>query len=75
MSKTKRQLITKNEYYQLLGLLLIAQNHNKAIQEVLTAMLSITKEEAQFGHTADTVWDIDGTIDELLEKLQLKVEE
>lgn len=73
MKGTKRNTISRNEYLQLLGLKTLAIKHNKDLESIRQAMIEITAEEDEQGHTADTVWDNEQTVDTMLFNLEIEV--
>lgn len=64
--------ITEQEYYQIVGLLTLAKEYNKALKNIDKALLNITKEEGEFGHSSDAVY-CDYEAETLLSKLAIKV--
>lgn len=76
---TAKPSITAHERLQLIGLLTLAQRHNKALEDIRAAALFITGEvndEGQpddSGHTSDGVYS-DYDADVLLGRLDIKVE-
>lgn len=71
--KTTKKTITHAEYLQLLGLRLIADRHQSAMDELSKAAAAITGETDELGHTYDYVWS-NRELDEMLDVLELKVE-
>jgi hypothetical protein len=67
--------ITKEEYLQLVGLLTLARQHKKMVDEIEEAMKQVIGEEADYGHCGDAIWENDGTYtaNDLLKKLKIKV--
>lgn len=64
--------ITKLEYWQIIGLLTIAAQHNEALKEIEKSLRKVTGEESEFGHCGDAIY-CDYSADELIKKLKLKV--
>lgn len=64
--------ITANERLQLIGLLALAQHHNKALKDIVAAAVAITDERDSDGHTSDAVYN-DNEADELLAWLDISV--
>ena len=69
MAKTK---ITEMERMQIMGLLLLAKDHNEKLAEIHNAVLSITEDADDIGHCSDAVYS-DFSADELLRKLKITV--
>jgi hypothetical protein len=72
--------ITRAEYLQLLGLLTLAERHNKSLEEIRAAAAEITGERdshgapSDNGHTADAVYG-SRDLDELLRLLNIAVDD
>lgn len=67
--------VSKAEYQQLLGLKLLADQHNAALKAIVEAGEAILSEErGGHGHVADTMYAERGGIDDLLRLLNLTVE-
>lgn len=64
--------ITKTEYWQIIGSLTVAAQHNEALREIEKALINITGEESEFGHSSDAIY-CDYTADELIKKLNIKI--
>jgi hypothetical protein len=70
--------ITENERLKLIGLLTLAAQHNKAMEDIKDAALAITDERDSdgaletCGHTTDALWN-DYSVDMLLRKLGMDV--
>lgn len=65
--------ITKNQYHQFVGLIALAERHNKAIEDIKAAACAITGEVVEdYGHTNDTVYG-SRTADECLKLMGIKV--
>jgi len=66
--------ISYRSYLQLIGLLALAEHHNRMLEDILTAALEITDETDSLGvpdtsgHTADAIYT-NISVDELLIKL------
>lgn len=75
-----KSTITKAEYYQLEGLLLVALNHNKALREIERSIASLLGEEPDknmpeyYGHVSDATYDFTTTAYDLMKKLGIDVE-
>jgi hypothetical protein len=68
-----KSTITKNEYYQLIGLLKLGQSYNAKCLDIEKAMSEIVGEKEKFGgHCGDAIYS-NYSVDELLDKLNLKV--
>lgn len=74
MKYTDKTKITKTEYLQLIGLLTLAQANNEKQKDILKAVMTITGEVEDTGHSSDAVY-MDYSADELLERLGIKVRE
>jgi hypothetical protein len=72
MKYTDKTEITEIEKLQLIGLLTLAKSGNERQQDILKAVLAITGETDELGHSSDAVYS-DYTADELLERLGIKV--
>lgn len=72
--RTPISTITREQYYQLLGLVLIAKQHNDALEGVTKAVRSITQETDEYGHSSDVLYS-DYGVDGLLERLKITVED
>lgn len=72
MKYTDKTEISKSEYLQLVGLLTLASQHERAMEDIRTAALQITGETDDCGHTCDAIWN-GYSADELLGKLGIKV--
>lgn len=68
-----RSVISKTQYYQLIGLLVLSHQADRQISEIVAAMREITGEVAKYGHCADTAISQGETIDDLLKKLDITV--
>lgn len=68
--------ITKEEHYQLIGLLALAKQKNRELDDICNAAMAITGDHGQHrsGHTEDAVYS-DFDVDELLRQLGITVEE
>ena len=69
-NKTQKQTVSQNEYLQMIGLKTLANGFLAKLDDIQTALEEITEEE-EWGHTADTVWTKEATIDELLNSLNI----
>lgn len=72
-----RKTITQEHYLQLVGLLALADYHNRALKDITQAALEITDERddgeiAMWGHTADAVYG-ESDVKELLRRLDITV--
>lgn len=71
--------IDKPTYYQLLGLLTIAENKNKRLKEIERSIAELLDQEPEmegyYGHISDSVWSQMYSADQLLNKLDIEVEE
>ena len=70
MKYTDKTKITENEKLQLIGLLVLAKAGNERMRYILKAVISITGEKDDNGHSSDAVYG-DYTADELLGKLDI----
>jgi hypothetical protein len=68
--------ITTNERLQLIGLLTLAQHHERLLRGLEAAACEITGEEANSGgHTGDAIYSgAHADADDLLRKLGIRVE-
>jgi hypothetical protein len=65
--------ISHNDYLRLLGLLKLAEDHCKALEDIERSAIALLGDE-KGGHTGDTVWGgIKRTADELLKLLGIDV--
>lgn len=65
--------ISRDQYYQLVGLRLVAQQHTDALEAIKKAVVSITQEtEGDWGHSSDFLYE-DYGVDGLLSRLNLTV--
>jgi hypothetical protein len=69
-----KKQISKNEYYELMGLLSLAVTYNEKLLDLAEACRHITQEEDEFGHSSDAVYS-DYSADDLLERLHIVVED
>ena len=72
MKYTDKTEITETEKLQLIGLLVLAKAGNERMKDILSAVMAITGEQGDMGHSSDAVYS-DYTADELLEKLGITV--
>lgn len=82
--QSKRDTITRSEFYQLAGLLALAERHEKALKELEAAALAITQEVDHKGepietwgggHTGDAIYGGTHTAEGLLKLLCIKIQE
>lgn len=67
-------VITTPEKYQLIGLLTLAENYRKNLEDIQRAVAQITQEEDwRDGHCSDFVWGHHGSADDLISALGIKV--
>lgn len=66
--------ISKADYYKVVGLLSVGQEHIKRAEEIAEILTKFLEEGEKFGHASDAVYNNE-TADELLKKLDIKVEE
>jgi hypothetical protein len=71
-----KRTISKNKYYQLYGLFMLAKAYHERLADITESSLSITEEEVtDMGSlTEDAIWD-DQSVDRLLNKLEIEVEQ
>jgi hypothetical protein len=69
----RRSTISRSEYFQLIGLLVLAKRYNAMLTELVVAARAITGETDEMGHTADGVY-CDYTADAIMEKLGIQIE-
>ena len=82
MSKTTKTTISYDDYLRLVGLLTLARDYNRALNDILHSALAITGEYDDndatgeyYGHTGDAVYDDDGgDADALLRRLGISVD-
>lgn len=74
-NRTEKTTITRAEYCQLHGLVLLAKGHYAALDSIEKAAVAITEEKSTLGggHTVDAIGQNRG-VDEMLELLGIKVE-
>lgn len=72
----KKEIITRNEYLQLVGLVTIADQHYRQQREIERAMLEITGAEED-GHITDLLYSDEGIpgLDQALKWLNIAVEQ
>jgi hypothetical protein len=73
---TDKTEISRNEYLQLVGLLVLAKRHNDALDEIVRAAAEITGESDEyggFGLTGDVAYGHDPDADALLRHLEITV--
>lgn len=66
--------ITKHEYYELLGLLTLAQKYMSAVKDIENAACDITG-DMELGHVSDYIYGSDSDVDALLGKLGIAVKD
>jgi hypothetical protein len=72
------RIITKEQYYQLMGLQLAAQNCMRTLDNLTKSALEITQEKNsdgypdELGHTSDYISDF-RSLDEMLKLLKIEV--
>ncbi len=69
--QTHKTEVTHTEYLQIMGLLVLAKQHNDAMQSIGVALQNLTGELEIDGHSFDAMY-CGYTADELLKKLDLK---
>jgi hypothetical protein len=69
---TCKSSITKSEYLQLIGLLVLAKGHNDNLKELAKAIREITGESHDQGHSTDAAY-CDYSADDLLQKLEIPI--
>jgi hypothetical protein len=74
MEKNMKKQISKNEYYQLTGLLYLAKTYNRKLVDIGEACQELTGEVDEMGHTMDAIYS-DYSADDLLERLHISVQE
>ena len=70
-----KKIITKSEYHQILGLMVLARNAYKIIGECENAygkIVNMKKDVGSYGHFSDAIFE-DGDVDEVLEKEGIKI--
>jgi hypothetical protein len=70
---TQKVTVTAHERLQVIGLLVLAERHNKALRDIEAAVMSITGETEQGGHSTDAVYS-DYDADDLFGRLGITVE-
>ena len=81
MSKTTKPTISGDDYLRLVGLLTLAHDHNRVLNDIRRSAVAITGEyddsdfgSEVYGHTGDAVYDDNGgSADALLRKLGIAV--
>ena len=66
--------ISKDDYYKVIGLLVIGKDYVKKSEDVIVALRNLLKDEDDSGHCSDALY-CDYTADELLERLGITIEE
>ena len=82
MIQTTKTSISYDDYLRLVGLLTLARDHNRTLNDIRHSALAITGEYDDndatgeyYGHTGDTVYDdTGGNADALLRKLGVSVD-
>lgn len=64
--------ITRNQYLQVEGLLVLAQRHKKTVDECVDALTAMLEPGVEFAHSGDAVWEEYSAV-ELLEKIGITV--
>jgi hypothetical protein len=72
MSEPKKT-ITRNEWLRLIGLLVLAEGHNRDLDAIAASAREITGDE-EHGHTADEVFARYPDANRLLQRLGITVE-
>ncbi len=72
-------ILTKAQYYQAFGILTTIRNRRSLILELEQSLAEVLRVQSEigdnyYGHVSDAIWE-DYSIDELLDKLGLEVEE
>lgn len=70
---TEKKTITRQEYYQLAGLLAIGHKKVDELNDIELAMNAITGEQPRGGHSVDALFQ-PYSVYQLLENLELKIE-
>lgn len=76
MEKTKKRIISKTDYYKLIGLRHLSTFKNQELESLKSAVVEITGEkldDSDYGHASDFVYQDDISVKELLRKLNIKV--
>lgn len=83
--RSKRDTVSRSEFYQLTGLLVLAEGHEKALREIEKAALAITQEIDPTtgevyevwggGHTGDSVYGAAKSAGELLNVLGVEIDD
>lgn len=67
------RVISYNDYLRLLGLLTLAADHRRAMEDIARSAVAITAEGGDYAdHTEEAVWS-DLSADELLRRLDIAV--
>ena len=71
--------ISKSDYYKTIGLLTLAKSHHDKLLDIEDSLCEILDEEKDSsgysGHIGDSIWSEQYSADELLKKLEIKVED
>lgn len=66
--------ITRTQYHKLLGLMVLAERHDKALQEILEAVKELVGDDEDCGHSMDAVYS-DQNVDDLMSRLKITVKD
>ncbi len=69
---SKKEKISKSEYFMLIGLLAVTAEHMKALDVIELSIGKILGEKPKYGHAGDAVYG-KYSIDQLMDKTCLKV--
>ena len=67
-----KQIVSKNEYLQLVGLKTIAVQYNKKLQEIYESVNELMEEEDDEGWISDFIYDENTSVDKFLEGLKVE---
>lgn len=67
--------MSKSEYYQVVGLLVLAKRKKDEMEEIVKALMELTGELVDYGRCSDFAWGGNTNADDLLRKLNLTVKE
>jgi hypothetical protein len=71
-----KKTISQDDYLRLVGLLTLAADHRKALEDIERSARAITGEQDDYGQTADVVWGgTKYTAARLLDVLDITVEQ
>ena len=65
--------ITRNQELQLMGLKVLAEAHNAAMEDIKRAVSEIVGDADEWGHASDFVWNDTMSVADLLSKLEIQV--